>query len=36
VLALVIAVVITTLTSGIDYFIRWGGRLARAPRRRAI
>ncbi|HVC37034.1 MAG TPA: CDP-alcohol phosphatidyltransferase family protein [Gammaproteobacteria bacterium] len=34
VLALVVAVVITTLGSGMDYFIRWGRRLARAPRRR--
>ncbi len=34
VLALVVAVAITTLTSGADYFIRWGRRLARAPRRK--
>lgn len=34
VLALVVAVTITTLGSGVDYFIRWGRRLARAPRRR--
>ncbi len=32
--ALVIAVTITTLTSGADYFIRWGRRYARATRRR--
>ncbi len=34
VLALVIAVTITTLTSGVDYIIRWGRRLARAPSRK--
>ncbi|MGH8308086.1 MAG: CDP-alcohol phosphatidyltransferase family protein [Gammaproteobacteria bacterium] len=34
VVALVIAVIITTLTSGVDYFIRWGRRLARAPTRK--
>lgn len=34
VLALVIAVTITTLTSGADYFVRWGRRLARTPRRK--
>jgi len=36
VLALVIAVAITTLSSGLDYFIRWGRRLARAPRRKPV
>ncbi|MGH8379023.1 MAG: CDP-alcohol phosphatidyltransferase family protein [Gammaproteobacteria bacterium] len=36
VLALVIAVTITTLTSGVDYFIRWGRRLARAPSRKPV
>ena len=34
VLALVVAVAITTVTSGTDYFIRWGRRLARVPRRK--
>ena len=34
VLALVVAVAITTVTSGTDYFIRWGRRLARAPKRK--
>lgn len=34
VLALVVAVAITTVTSGTDYLIRWGRRLARAPRRK--
>jgi cardiolipin synthase (CMP-forming) len=35
VLALVVAVAITTVTSGADYFIRWGRRLARTPKRKA-
>ncbi|MGA9852640.1 MAG: CDP-alcohol phosphatidyltransferase family protein [Gammaproteobacteria bacterium] len=34
VMALVVAVTITTLTSGADYFIRWGRRLARMPARK--
>jgi cardiolipin synthase (CMP-forming) len=33
VLALVIAVAFTTLTSGTDYFIRWGRRLAHASKK---
>ena len=32
--ALVVAVAITTLTSGADYFFRWGRRLARTSRRK--
>ncbi|MGH8397701.1 MAG: CDP-alcohol phosphatidyltransferase family protein [Gammaproteobacteria bacterium] len=36
VMTLVIAVTITTLTSGLDYFIRWGRRLAHAPTRNPI
>lgn len=34
VLALVVAVAITTLGSGVDYLIRWGRRLARVPARK--
>lgn len=34
VMALVVAVAITTLTSGMDYFIRWGRRLTHAPVRK--
>lgn len=33
--ALVVAVALSTLTSGVDYFFRWGRRLARAPGRKA-
>lgn len=32
--ALVVAVALSTLTSGVDYFFRWGRRLARAPGRK--
>lgn len=34
--ALVVAVALSTLISGTDYLFRWGRRLARAPRRRAV
>ena len=34
--ALVVAVALSTLASGADYFFRWGRRMSRAARRRAL
>lgn len=34
--ALVVAVALSTLTSGVDYFFRWGRRLTHAPSRKAL
>ena len=36
VLALVVVVAITTLSSGVDYFISWGRRLAHIPARKRV